>query len=107
MPTGSPAPPTNVTAVGQSFELAAPSITAVSLPAAILGQVYTGSINASGGLQPYSWSLDSGALPPGLALKSLNASSASITGIPTSTGLYSFTLLCTDAAQQTTQISLT
>src|SRR5579863_9749751 len=44
------------------------SITPTALPNATLGQRYAASIQASGGTLPYTWSVNSGALPTGLAL---------------------------------------
>lgn len=48
---------------------------------------------ASGGRGPYSWSVASGALPPGLAL----SSDGSVSGSPTAAGTYSFSLEVMDA----------
>lgn len=101
-----PLPPTNLAATPNSSLTPAPTITTVSLPVAILGQVYNGTVQATGGLSPYTWSINSGALPPGLALQTLSTS-VNIAGTPTATGAYSFSLLCTDAAQQASQVTLT
>ncbi len=101
------APPTNLTAVPSSSLQASPAIITVSLPAATLGVVYTGTVQATGGLSPYTWSVNSGALPPGLALQTPLTTSVSISGMPTATGTYAFALLCTDAQQQTAQANLT
>ncbi|MEY9717850.1 hypothetical protein ABIA22_000340 [Sinorhizobium fredii] len=54
---------------------------------AMAGLAYTGfSVQAEGGVPPYSYSVQSGTLPAGL---SLNASTGAITGTPTATGTQS------------------
>jgi hypothetical protein len=62
-----------------------PSITTASLPNGTVGAAYTANLQASGGKQPYSWSLKSGSLPAGLSL----SSAGSITGAPTGKGTFS------------------
>jgi hypothetical protein len=101
------APPTNLVATASSSLLAAPTITTTNLPGAALGQVYTGTVVATGGKSPYSWSINSGALPPGLVLQTPLTTSVNIAGTPTAVGVYTFQLLCTDAQQQTAQVALT
>ncbi len=59
----------------------------------IVGTPYSSSLSATGGHPPYRWSIN-GALPPGLTL---DASSGSITGSPTTKGSYPFTALVTDS----------
>jgi RHS repeat-associated protein len=55
-------------------------ITSASLSEGVVGQSYSATLSATGGTQPYFWSITSGALPNGL---SLNASSGIISGTPT------------------------
>ena len=69
-------------------------ITTQSLPEAIFGSEYVASLNASGGTQPYVWSIDSNDLPAGLYLDGDN-----IRGIPEETGLYEFIVTVTDGSQ--------
>ncbi len=64
-------------------------------PQAIKGRPYSFVLTASGGVLPYSWSITSGALPPGLRL----GSSAVLTGTPTVEGNFTFTLEVRDAAR--------
>ena len=64
-------------------------ITTSSLPNGIVGAAYSATLSASGGIQPYTWTLTSGQLPTGL---SLGATSGSISRIPTATGTYTFTI---------------
>jgi hypothetical protein len=55
---------------------------------------YKGQLAATGGTKPYSWSIESGALPAGLTL---NASTGAITGKPSLTGTFDFTAEVTDS----------
>src|SRR5207249_3484709 len=48
-------------------------ITSNTLPLAIAGAPYSTTLRASGGKLPYTWSIASGALPPGLQLDSKSA----------------------------------
>jgi hypothetical protein len=57
-------------------------------------QSYTAALTATGGTTPYTWSVASGALPPGLAL----GSDGSISGTPTAAGNYPFTAQVTDSS---------
>jgi len=77
---------------------AALTITTSSLPNGTAGTAYSQTLTASGGVTPYSWSLQSGNLPAGL---SLNASSGAITGTPAASGTSSFTAKVTDNASAT------
>ena len=58
---------------------------------------YSQTLTASGGVSPYTWTITSGTLPPGLALSSAGA----ITGTPTTAGTYSFTVRVADSASTT------
>jgi hypothetical protein len=69
-----------------------PSITTNSLPASGVGSIYNQTIEVSGGMSPYKWSITSGNLD-GLTL---NSSSGVISGYPTAGGTFSFTTEVTD-----------
>ena len=59
-----------------------------------VGEFYCcGNLFADGGVPPYSWTLASGQLPPGL---SLSESPGRITGTPTTAGTFTFTVRVTD-----------
>lgn len=73
-------------------------ITTASLPGGQVGSTYQALLAASGGTTPYSWSLSSGSLPPGLSL-----SGATISGTPTAAGTSSFVLAVTDSSVPTAQ----
>lgn len=74
------------------------------LPGATLGTAYTATVTASGGLQPYAWSVAaaSGPLPPGL---NLDAAKGTISGTPTATGTFVFTLTVSDAESSPMSLS--
>jgi uncharacterized repeat protein (TIGR01451 family) len=59
---------------------------------------YNQTVTATGGIQPYTWSITAGALPPGL---SLNPATGAITGTPTAAGPFSFDVTVTDSAVPT------
>jgi DNA-binding beta-propeller fold protein YncE len=68
-------------------------ITSSTLANASVGMAYSATINSSGTQGSVSYSLASGALPPGL---SFDQASHSITGTPTQAGTYSFTISLSD-----------
>jgi len=70
-----------------------PVISTSSLPNGDIGVSYSQTLSASGGETPYSWTVISGSLPNGL---SLNTSSGTIAGTPTTTQTASFTVQLTD-----------
>ncbi|MEO6689099.1 MAG: ice-binding family protein, partial [Dokdonella sp.] len=82
-------------------------ITPATLPAGTLGVAYNQTITASGATAPYSFSVSAGALPPGLNLASSGASSASLSGMPTTPGSFTFTVTATDAAACTGSLTYT
>lgn len=73
----------------------APSITTSSLPNGQAGIAYSATLVASGGSLPYSWSVSSGSLPPGLTL---GASSGQISGIPSAAGTSNLTIQVKDSS---------
>ena len=79
------------------------------LPQGAEGDSYSQTLQASGGLTPYTWTLDSGALPPGFSFSSAGV----LSGTPPagSASTYSFTVRVTDSqspvkAFQTTSLTL-
>jgi hypothetical protein len=71
-----------------------------------VGVSYAIGVFADGGVSPYRWSVVAGQLPPGL---SLTTSPGRITGTPTTSGTFTFTLRVTDERGQTAtrQFSIT
>ena len=82
--TGStpPPPPSSVT------------ITTTSLPSPRRGVFYSQRLTATGCSTPYTWSVTSAALPPGLTL---NASTGVISGTPTTVGGFGFQITVREA----------
>jgi hypothetical protein len=67
-------------------------ITTTSLPSGTLGQSYSGTIVASGGTTPYTWSY-TGTLPSGLrSAVSTTTARFIISGVPSLAGMYSITV---------------
>jgi hypothetical protein len=80
----------NISAIVQVFPLA---ILTTTLPGAVAGQGYNAPLTASDGVTPYTWSIASGSLPPGLSLSPAGV----ISGTPTGTGVSDFTVQVTDS----------
>src|SRR6185312_4783737 len=76
----------------------APSVPGVSCPPqtlpAIIGSAYSLNCAASGGQQPYTFTISSGSLPPGL---SLDNAAGTISGTPNTPGTYVFGLQALDS----------
>ena len=66
-----------------------------SMSPAMVGSPYGSSLTADGGAPPYTWSIQSGALPDGLTL---SPTSGIISGTATTEGSYPFTLSLADSA---------
>lgn len=73
-----------------------PTITVApaTLPNPSVGEFYSETISASGGVPPYSFAVTSGELPPPLTLDSI---SGLLSGTPTTAGTFDFTITATDA----------
>jgi hypothetical protein len=69
-----------------------------SLPTLRAGEPFSQTLSSSGGLAPYTYSLQSGSLPLGLS-----RSGAVISGTPTQRGPYAFTIRSTDSTSPTAQ----
>ena len=78
-----------------SIPSSALAISTTTLPQGLSNSAYEASLAASGGKQPYTWSLASGTLPKGLALTS---SSGAISGTPTQAGASTFTVKVEDSS---------
>jgi len=90
--TDSGAPP-QVASRNIFFEIKPPSvrITTTSLPDGLQGFFYSNEVMAEGGFTPYSFRITAGVLPGGLSLPN-NRRTGVISGIPTETGTFNFTI---------------
>jgi subtilisin family serine protease len=68
------------------------------LPDGQVGVAYSANLEASGGVTPYNWTIIDGMLPDGLTLDS---EAGVISGTPTKTGTFDFTIEVTDAVGYT------
>jgi hypothetical protein len=78
------------------------TIQTVSLPETAAERAYSQTLQAAGGVPPYTWSLASGSLGAGLNL----STSGVISGTPVNPGTVVFAVRVTDSAQQTTTRTL-
>jgi hypothetical protein len=88
-----PAQTANVT-LALTIAPATLSVVTTSLPSGQVGSVYSATLAATGGTQPYTWSITNGTLPAGL---SLSASAGTVTGTPTAAAAASLTFKVTDS----------
>ena len=85
---------------GSSSQLyipAPPSLPPQSFSAATVGRPVSGTISAAGGSAPISYAVTSGALPSGVSLSTGGA----LSGSPSQSGSFNFTVTATDNASQT------
>ena len=75
--------------------------TASPLPRATRDRSYATTLAAVGGTAPYTWTVANGVLPPGTTL----STSGTITGVPTTTGTFTFTVAVagTESGEQSTR----
>jgi len=71
------------------------SMSTVPPPYGLLDVPYSTTLTASGGNPPYSWSVTSGSLPPGLTL---NPTNGLLSGTPGAVGVYTFTAEVADSS---------
>jgi hypothetical protein len=68
-------------------------ITTTSIPDAIVGEVYSGPIEAIGGSGSYNWEITAGGLPDGLILE---PTTGLLSGVPLNAGTYNFSVRAID-----------
>jgi hypothetical protein len=91
----------NAVAASQAYSgtiVTALSITTATLPAPLINQSYSRTVQTSGGTAPITFSVSAGALRSGLTL---NASTGVISGTAGTSGAYNFTVTATDANSET------
>ena len=87
-----------------SLSVFAPVVfTGSSAPYAQTGVAYFQATGATGGTPPYTFTITSGALPPGILL---DASTGALSGIPTTVGRFAFTLQVVDSLGSTSSENL-
>jgi Putative Ig domain len=91
-----------------SITVQQPSPLSITTPAGSLtggttGSSYNVSLQATGGVQPYTWTVTQGQLPSGLTLATLSDGTGSISGTPVLTGTSTFTVELTDSVGSTPQ----
>lgn len=79
------------------------AVAAIHLPAAIQGRAYAAQLVATGGDGVYTWDLESGTLPAGMAL----GSGGALTGTPVDAGEFTFTARAADRASRAGTRALT
>jgi hypothetical protein len=84
--------------VANTVSFPALTITTATLPNGTNGVAYSQQILSTVGASPYKiWALSSGALPTGLALSKANGT---VSGTPTASGTFAFTVQVEDAGHQ-------
>ena len=78
-------------------------VTTSSLPAANIGVAYSATIAASGGVPPYTFAVTAGSLPAGVTL---NPSTGALSGTPTASGSFTFTVTVTDSATNVVKLRI-
>lgn len=91
--SGCPKPPPTTTPL---------SVQTASVSEAEIGVPYGAQLHAQGGVTPYHWAVIGGSLPGGLVL----LESGFLTGTPTETGVFVFTVRVNDSQIQTAKITI-
>jgi len=73
------------------------SIVPSAPPAGTTASGYSAVLQATGGVQPYAWTVTQGQLPAGLTLTTNQGGNGIISGVPAIAGSYSFTVQVSDA----------
>ncbi|HEX4094086.1 MAG TPA: fibronectin type III domain-containing protein [Trebonia sp.] len=82
---------------------AVPTLANPAPPSGQTSIAYSDALTVTGGTGPFTWSVASGSLPPGLTL---NPSTGLLSGTPTAAGLYTFSAKVTDSYGLTATQSL-
>jgi hypothetical protein len=86
-----------------------PTFTTTTVANGTVGTAYSSPVTIANGAAPFTLSIASGALPPGLALSPQSLNSFVLSGSPTTAGSFNFTVKVTDstAGSATQQFSVT
>ncbi len=85
-------------------DVGTPAISGSATLGGVKGAAFNYQLSATGGAPPYTWSLASGSLPPGLTL---NSGTGLVSGAPASAGSYSMTVQATDSLSRAAQKTIT
>jgi Putative Ig domain len=100
--SGSPAQIATVSLTIRIASLLSITTTPGQLPDAVFGDPYSFTFQSSGGFSPIGWTVASGQPPAGLSLNS----NGTVSGTPTSTGSYPFTIQAADGSSPSQTITL-
>jgi hypothetical protein len=90
-------PPTGVSLSGTGAAASALGVASFNtLPAVTAGSAYIGSLQAAGGVPPYTWTITKGVLPTGISLSSSGTFSGTVASTDKATA-YTFTANVTDS----------
>ena len=87
--------------------LGTPIINPIDLFPGYVGSSYTAQVSVAGGLTPFVWAASGGTLPPGITLATSTVSLVTLTGTPTTVGVYNFQLKTTDKNSAVATVDLT
>ena len=73
-----------------------PALVLQNLSHGQIGVTYSSAVGVTGGLGHYSYSISSGSLPSGLSLAASGGSAGTLSGVPSSTGIFTFTVTAID-----------
>jgi hypothetical protein len=91
----------NAFGYGYGNEVCPLAVTTATLPGGTVGTAYSQALAGTGGAGTYTWT-ETGALPGGLTL----SSAGTLSGTPTASGAFSFTVTMSDVNAQTKTASL-
>ncbi|GAC1626625.1 MAG: hypothetical protein NVS9B13_23060 [Candidatus Acidiferrum sp.] len=100
MDSTSPTPQTVTQPLSITITVAPLVITTTSLQNGVVTSSYNQTLQFTGGTNPVTWAVTTGALPAGLVL---NAANGNISGTPTASGTFNFTVKATDSTTPTAQ----
>ncbi len=74
------------------------------MPNGYAQHIFSQSLSINSNLKPFTWLVYGGTLPPGLYFQPNSTNMATIAGTPTTTGVYSFSVSCTDKNGTVTRV---
>jgi large repetitive protein len=83
------------------YSVPLPTVQTTTLPGGTVGAEYSQVVNALNGAAPYSWSITSGGLPPGVSFSISSSAAITIEGAPTTSGTFNVTFELSDVCSAT------